>query len=52
MICTFVFVNGLYPVICIEWVDLMWLARDRAARNHIVYLPDRYEQGSGYTSYA
>lgn len=34
LIVTFAFVNGLNPVLCLEWVDVMHLARDRAARNH------------------
>ena len=34
ILSSFVFVNGLNPVIFLEWVELMGLCRDRAARNH------------------
>ena len=34
LIATFVYVNGLNPVIFMEWADQLNLARDRSARNH------------------
>ena len=45
LLCAFVYVNGLNPDILYEWVELMHLARDRAAFNHIRALFRLFEHG-------
>ena len=43
LICCFVFVNGLNPVVFLEWCDLKGLCRDYSARNEIVSLLSAFE---------
>jgi hypothetical protein len=53
MLAAFVFVNGLNPVIFLEWVDKSYMCRDVAARRHLQYLCDSFGKGKYlYTVYA
>jgi hypothetical protein len=45
MLATFVFVNGLNPVVFMEWVDQSNMCRDFAARKHLSDLLDRFSKG-------
>lgn len=45
IISAFVYVNGLNPVIFLEWVNLLGLARDRAAHSHFRALFRLFEAG-------
>ena len=51
LLATFVLVNGLNPVVFLEWADLLNLCRDRAARRHFDAL-FRYLPHRNYTLYA
>lgn len=46
-ICRFVFVNGLNPVVLLEWCDLKGLARDYWSRNEIRTLMASFELDPG-----
>ena len=50
LVSAFVYVNGLNPEIFMEWVELIGLARDRAALNHFRALFNLFERGSYSTS--
>lgn len=50
-ICCFVFVNALNPEIFFEWVDLMGLCRDVAARRHMEFLFRTFEFTNRYDHY-
>lgn len=52
LVCTFVFVNGLNPIIFDEWMLLMNLCRDQAAINHVRNLFRLFESGRYYRLYA
>ena len=51
-VCSFVFVNGLNPVIFDEWMILLRLCRDQAAINHIRSLFTLFEGGCHYRLYS
>lgn len=51
LLCTFCYVNGLNPVLLIEWVELMGLCRDGSGIRHITALFKLYEKRS-YRLYA
>ena len=53
LICCFVFVNGLNPVVFLEWCELKKLCRDQNSRNKIVSLLKTFEDNpSRYNYYA
>ena len=45
LVCCFAWVNGLDPKILFEWVELLGLCRDRAARQHMENLFKYFEEG-------
>jgi len=47
-----VFVNGLNPVIFMEWAEARGMCRDRAAYNHFKALFQIFESGRYYKLYA
>ena len=46
------YVNGLNPVVFMEWAHLMHMCRDQAAVNHFNALFRLFEGGRNYTLYA
>ena len=46
IVCAFVYVNGLNPVVFFEWSELSELGRDRPARNHFRALFTYFENGN------
>jgi hypothetical protein len=45
LVCAFVFVNGLNPLVFLDWVDLMGLARDSHSRKEMESLLKAFEDG-------
>ncbi|KAK7478632.1 hypothetical protein BaRGS_00030095 [Batillaria attramentaria] len=45
LVAALIFSNGLNPIIFMEWVDLMNLCRDQAARRHFTALFRLFERG-------
>ena len=52
LVCSFVFVNGLNPVVFDEWMILLRLCRDQAAVVHIRSLFRLFEGGRFYRMYS
>ena len=53
LICAFVFVNGLNPIVFLQWCDLRGMCRDNSSRNEIVSLLNAFESNpSKYNYYA
>ena len=44
VISSFVYVNGLHPEIFLRWIDLNGLCRDKAARDHIIWLLNDFDK--------
>lgn len=51
LLCAFVYINGLNPLIFIEWCQLKGLLRDMSAKRHIAYLFDKFEEGAYPATY-
>lgn len=45
LVSAFVFVNGLNPVVFLDWVDLMGLCRDNSGRKEFESLFKAFEEG-------
>ena len=52
LVASFVFVNGLNPVVFDEWMILMNLCRDEAAIRHFRSVSRLFEEGRHYRLYA
>lgn len=52
LVSAFVYINGLNPVVFMEWANLFGLCRDRAAVCHFEALFRLYEAGRNYRLYA
>ena len=52
LIAAFAYVNGLNPVVFMEWADLIQMCRDQAARNHFIAIFKLFEEGRNYRLYA
>ena len=45
LLAAFAYVNGLGPNLLLDWIDLYGLCRDSSARQHIIYLLNKFEEG-------
>lgn len=52
LLAAFVYVNGLNPIVFLEWVDMSSMCRDKAARNHLAAILHMFEKGYYYKLYA
>jgi hypothetical protein len=52
IVSAFVWVNGLNPVVFMEWAEMIGMCRDRAARNHFDALFKLFDNGRIYNLYA